>query len=124
MHATWARHALWATLALASCAASPAPPTKDGPPGNDREPATSPKNTPATEAPSGPKKPSCADGSCFDCGEGICPTGYYCEAAHGAPAACGWAPSCAQKPTCSCLAPLVKGCSCEEKNGAPLVTCP
>jgi hypothetical protein len=125
MHPSRARSLLWATLVLASCAAAPSGPPKDSTPTGESEPAGKRKDGPsAAEAPAGPKKPSCADGSCFECGEGICPVGYYCESSHGAPAACGWSPACAQKATCACLEPSAKGCRCEEKNGAPLVTCP
>lgn len=73
-------------------------------------------------APSGPRKPSCSDGSCFECGDGICPSGFYCEATR-AGAACAWAPSCAQKPSCACLSQQLKGCTCEEKGGGPHVKC-
>jgi hypothetical protein len=73
--------------------------------------------------PAGPRKPSCADGTCFECGEGICPSGFYCETGKAGKPACAWAAGCAEKPTCSCLAPFVKGCRCEEANGGPRVSC-
>ena len=73
-------------------------------------------------APEGPQKPSCEDGSCFVCGEGICPAGFYCQKSGGA-TGCAWAAECAQKPSCACVAPLTKGCSCEERGGFPHVTC-
>src|SRR5688572_12979607 len=36
----------------------------------------------------------CADGTCFECGAGLCPKGFYCD--EGAPggAACSWLPEC------------------------------
>lgn len=72
--------------------------------------------------PEGPRKPSCTDGSCFECGEGICPAGFYCQKSGGS-TGCAWAAECAQKPTCACVAPLTKGCSCEDRGGFPHVTC-
>jgi hypothetical protein len=66
---------------------------------------------------------SCDDGTCSPCGDGICPSGWYCdEGAKGGPA-CGWLPECAQKPSCACLTRVLSGCSCEEKQGGLHLSC-
>jgi hypothetical protein len=78
---------------------------------------SAPHETPAA-------RPLCEDSACFTCGDGICPVGYYCERSKkGAPLACASAAKCAEKPTCACLKPLIAGCSCEDKQGGPLVQC-
>jgi hypothetical protein len=73
----------------------------------------------------GPRLPSCDDGSCVVCGDGICPTGFYCES-HGGVTGCAWSAACARKPTCECLRPTIQGearCSCEERKGTAFVAC-
>jgi hypothetical protein len=68
-------------------------------------------------------KPACDDGTCTLCGDAQCPIGWYCdESAKGGPA-CGWLPECAKKPTCACVKKAFSGCSCEERDGSPHVTC-
>jgi hypothetical protein len=72
-----------------------------------------------------PKLPSCDDGSCFRCGDGICPTGFYCES-NGGVTGCQWSPACARTPTCRCLESSIKAdprCGCEDRNGVAFVTC-
>ncbi|MCU0657253.1 MAG: hypothetical protein MUF64_18935 [Polyangiaceae bacterium] len=105
-----------------------------GTPGGSKTPA--PTSSAASEAPSAPKadpgtkpaeasgpaRPSCADGSCFECGEGVCPAGFFCQKSAGV-AGCAWATECPQKPTCACVAPLAPGCTCAERGGFPHVTC-
>lgn len=72
----------------------------------------------------GPRKPSCEGGTCSPCGEGICPNGFYCEvASQGRAPACAWLPACGDKPSCACLTKAAPGCTCEDKGGAPLLTC-
>jgi hypothetical protein len=74
---------------------------------------------PETTQPAG----SCADGSCFACGSGFCPAGFYCdESASGGPG-CGWLPTCAPKATCACVELVLSDCSCKESDGATHVTC-
>ncbi|MCS6901555.1 MAG: hypothetical protein RMJ98_18085 [Myxococcales bacterium] len=73
-------------------------------------------------APKGPQGPSCEDGSCFVCGDGICPAGFYCQKSGGV-TGCAWAVECTPKPSCSCIGPLTRGCSCEERSGFPHVIC-
>lgn len=71
-----------------------------------------------------PRAAPCADGSCLECGNGLCPKGFYCdEKAPGGPA-CGWLPECAASATCSCVKQaLGSGCTCSEKAGGPSVSC-
>lgn len=64
----------------------------------------------------------CAEGQCFQCGETLCPDGYYCDAAS---AACGWLPECiGPKFSCACLLTYLEGCSCTDDDGHPTVECP
>ena len=72
----------------------------------------------------GPRKPSCEGGTCSPCGDAICPNGFYCEvASKGRAPSCAWHPACGDKPTCACLGKTAPGCSCEDRNGAPFLTC-
>lgn len=109
-------------FALLACGGSPkpgadAPHTNDSPTGSG-----SSKSADANDKAAPPPRDPCADGSCVACGEGICPAGFYCEKAKGR-AGCAWAAACADKPSCSCLAPHVKGCACEDKGGVAFVSC-
>jgi hypothetical protein len=65
----------------------------------------------------------CADGSCFRCGSGICPAGFYCDESTPGGAGCSWLPACGSKSTCACLERTLEGCTCTEKSGAAFVTC-
>lgn len=122
----WSRGLLLVALALAACNTPASPSAKN--PETSGKPTDSPdggaSSVPTAEGPSGPRKPSCSDGSCFECGEGICPVGFYCETAGGAAPGCGWSAACAQKPSCACLAPTTKGCTCQDRGGFPHVSCP
>jgi len=71
-----------------------------------------------------PAKGNCDDGTCSACGQGLCPTGWYCdESASGGPA-CSWLPQCVQKAGCGCLtAALGSACKCAEQGGGLHVTC-
>jgi len=107
-----------AALLCLSCGGSQtAKPGASGEPGN---PSTS-RGSEQDE----PQLPSCDDGSCFRCGEGICPKGFYCES-NGGVTGCQWSTACAKAPTCACLQPMLKAdprCSCELRDGAAFVTC-
>jgi len=87
--------------------------------------AEAPKASTKARRQSRPARVTCEDGSCFSCGEAVCLTGFYCTATrrgHG----CAWAPGCATKVTCACLAGSLRdtpGCVCEEKEGGVYVTC-
>ncbi|MEZ4231383.1 MAG: hypothetical protein R3B89_19560 [Polyangiaceae bacterium] len=66
----------------------------------------------------------CADGSCVSCGEGVCPSGYFCNESAAGGAGCGWLAECAEAPTCACVQQaLGAGCECSERGGFPVVTC-
>ncbi len=80
------------------------------------ESATSPRT---------PALPSCEDGTCFSCGDGICPSGFYCET-NATTTGCAWHPSCPKNPTCTCLRSAIlkdPSCACEDRNGTAFVTC-
>lgn len=79
--------------------------------------------------PLGPSEPSesppelgrCDEGQCFQCGDAICPQGFYCDEAL---AACGWLPACtANQLTCECLTKNLSQCSCTEQDGHLTVKC-
>ncbi|MFO0564464.1 MAG: hypothetical protein U0263_02320 [Polyangiaceae bacterium] len=67
----------------------------------------------------------CSDGTCFECGTGICPKGFYCDEKAPGGAACGWLPECATAATCACVKQGLGGdCTCSEKSGGVSVSCP
>jgi hypothetical protein len=69
--------------------------------------------------------PSCEDKTCFACGDGICPTGFYCETNNGV-TGCAWLPACVKSPTCICLRPSLERdsrCKCEDRGAVAFVTC-
>lgn len=69
-----------------------------------------------------PARLSCDDGTCFDCGAGICPSGAYCDDTSGG--ACAWLPECTGKVTCACLTKVLgASCTCSDENGGPHVRC-
>ncbi|MBK7585029.1 MAG: hypothetical protein IPI67_33170 [Myxococcales bacterium] len=73
-----------------------------------------------TEAASSP----CQDGSCFECGKGLCPKGFYCDEKAGGGPACAWLPECAASATCACVKQVLgSACSCAEKSVGVSVTC-
>jgi hypothetical protein len=112
---------LWA-LALPACNSAGQPEPKAG--ASTAPPPPSPPPPAAQAAPEGPRKPSCADGSCFECGDMVCLKGFYCETARpGAAPSCASATACPQAPSCACLGPLIKGCSCDERGGVAHVKC-
>ena len=94
-------------------------PSKQANETSDNSGSTSPD-----EAPAAPQAPSCDDGTCFPCGDGICPKGFYCDRkAPGGPA-CSWLPACAKQASCSCVTKtLGSGCSCNAENGGVYVDC-
>lgn len=71
----------------------------------------------------GPTGPDCGDGTCFECGEGICPKGAYCDQDAEGGAACAWLPECSGTAACSCITGVLKDCTCDEASGNPLVSC-
>lgn len=120
-------------VGVLSCGSSAAPEAKapeseseaadsDGEPGSD---ASSDESDGEGDASADVTAPSstCADGSCFACGSGVCPAGFYCdESAQGGPG-CSWLPTCAPKASCACIERVLTDCSCSESDGAPHVKC-
>lgn len=106
-------------LSLAACGGAPA--AKEGP----KDGATAAKKE-ATDAPpptTAPVKRSpCADGTCTECGEGICPSGYFCVDTKGHKG-CAWIAPCVDKPQCACVSREVKSCTCKDEGGVAKVTC-
>lgn len=70
-----------------------------------------------------PAAKRCADGTCFACGAGYCPTGFYCDESAKGGASCSWLPSCAGKSGCGCLGRALASCKCEDSQGGPHVRC-
>ena len=70
-----------------------------------------------------PRKAACADGTCFECGTGVCPKGFYCDEKAPGGAACAWLPECAASPSCSCVSRALDGCGCEERSGGVFASC-
>jgi hypothetical protein len=87
----------------------------EGGPGGSRR-ATDGESEDESEAPVDP----CADQSCFKCGEGICPKGFYCDEKAGG---CAWLPECPSDASCSCVKQGAGDCSCEERSGGIYVRC-
>src|SRR5690606_21298991 len=75
-----------------------------------------------TEARTGP---DCSDGTCFVCGDGMCPMGFYCDEQATGGAACSWLPECAETASCDCVQEVLgSSCSCEvDASGGPHVSC-
>jgi hypothetical protein len=94
-----------------------------------RKAAESDSTDEATESggsgePSAPRRPSCEDGTCFECGSGICMTGFYCDDGAQGGAACSWLPDCAGRASCACLKrALGSDCECEERGGGVHLKC-
>jgi hypothetical protein len=67
------------------------------------------------------KSATCDDGTCSRCGDGICPSGWYCDEKAGA---CSWLTECADKATCGCVTRVLgAACKCREEDGGLKVTC-
>lgn len=114
-----------ASLALA-CGPTPVAPgaATPGPAQGDAARPAASATTPTGRAPGAPPAPSCADATCFVCGQVMCLQGFHCEVPRaGAPAACGSVAACATTPTCACLARHLRGCTCEDRGGVAHVTC-
>ncbi|HET9960010.1 MAG TPA: hypothetical protein VFQ61_36205 [Polyangiaceae bacterium] len=66
----------------------------------------------------------CTDGTCFSCGKGYCPSGWYCDESAAGGAACAWLPACNGKNQCRCLEQTLGAeCSCSDADSAARVTC-
>ena len=76
---------------------------------------------PVEKAPPAAKR--CDDGTCFACGAGYCPAGFYCDESVKGGASCSWLPSCTAKSGCGCLSRALGACKCEDAQGGPHVRC-
>jgi hypothetical protein len=71
-----------------------------------------------------PARPTCEDGTCFECGQGICPRGAYCDGSAPGGAACAWIQECPGDPSCACLERVLgSSCTCEAGASGPRVDC-
>lgn len=109
----------WLSLA-AACGGAPS--AKDGAasPAPTTAKASSDGAAPVTTAPQ--KRSPCADGSCTECGEGICPAGYFCVDNKGHKG-CAWLAGCVDKPACGCVSRALPSCSCKDDGGVAKVSC-
>lgn len=119
---------LCTTLGLASgaCGSSqraPDEPTAAGSPAGDNAGPLDATDSPEPSDAALPQGPDCADGTCFICGEGMCPLGAYCDVSAPSGPACAWLSECPQEPSCACIERVLgAACSCQASQG-PLVTC-
>jgi len=66
----------------------------------------------------------CVDGTCFDCGDGFCMLGWYCDQNMPGGPGCSFVPECGSESNCSCVeSALDSACTCEERNGGAYVRC-
>src|SRR5258707_10172659 len=66
----------------------------------------------------------CTDGTCFPCGSGYCPNGFYCDLGTKGGAACGWLPACAKEASCACVTRAFGACTCATESGGAQLSCP
>ncbi len=115
-----------ALLALASCGGASSQPAS-APHGADARSGNAATDGASSDQGGEPVDPAaelCSDGSCFRCGDGVCPAGYYCDDKAPAGAACGWLPECAKTADCACIqSALGSGCHCDNQGGGVHVTC-
>ncbi len=105
---------------LAACGGAPAATdkAKAPEPTAPRDPAgASPVATTAPE-----RRSPCADGSCTECGDGVCPSGYFCVDSKGHKG-CAWLAGCVDKPGCACVSKALPACACKEDGAAARVSC-
>jgi hypothetical protein len=81
----------------------------------------------ATERRSAAPPPSpadrCTDGTCFPCGNGYCPNGFYCDLGTKGGAACSWLPACAKDASCTCVTRAFGSCTCATEGGGAHLSC-
>src|SRR5690606_16148049 len=118
---TIARCTLLACTILTACGGS----SKEAQSPSDTESRSSdgPSSFDSEQDSSIPDGPDCSDGTCFTCGEGICPVGAYCDNEAAGGSACAWLPECSGAPSCSCITKVLSGCTCDESAGGPQVSC-
>jgi hypothetical protein len=74
-------------------------------------------------APPEPPTARCIDGTCFPCGGGYCPNGFYCDENTKGGAACSWLVACAKGATCNCVTRALGSCTCSVEGGGAHVRC-
>src|SRR5262245_30809143 len=85
---------------LAACGGGAAPPAESPHETSSSEkPASSAardddESESSAEPESAPAAAACNDATCFSCGSGYCPTGWYCDESGSGGAACSWLPDC------------------------------
>jgi len=103
-----------------SPAADPSAASAAPPPDEAERTEAETAEAPSTEVPG----PNCDDGTCFSCGDGLCPRGAYCDQSAPGGAACAWIQECPGEPSCPCLTKVLgSSCSCEQAPSGPFVTC-
>ena len=108
------------SLGSVACGGNAPPPSEPAPSTNADASDTS--EVEEEEEDAAPARLNCDDGTCFDCGAGICPSGAYCDDTNGG--ACAWLPECTGKVTCACLGKVLgASCTCSDENGGPHVSC-
>src|SRR6187431_2831467 len=113
-------------LCLICVACSPAPATDPSQTEGAAEPAPERGAEVEAAAPAEPEpaRPSCDDGTCFECGDGWCPKGAYCDGSAPGGAACAWIQECPGDPSCSCLLKVLgSSCKCDSAAAGPQVSC-
>ncbi len=63
---------------------------------------------------------TCDGSMCNPCGDALCPTGFLCEEAQSS---CMWLPQCGESPSCACVKQQLPDCSCNERQGQPIIRC-
>lgn len=92
--------------------------------GSDDDGGDDSETAEASEANDKPRGPNCDDGTCSLCGDGICPSGWYCDENASGGAACSWLTECADKPSCGCITRVLgPSCKCREEAGGLKVSC-
>jgi hypothetical protein len=111
-------------LSILACSSPPAADPSHAEASPEPEPALT-TDADVAEAPEAePPRPSCEDGTCFECGQGLCPRGAYCDATAPGGAACAWIQECPGDPSCACLLRVLgSSCTCAAGASGPAVNC-
>src|SRR6478735_3895944 len=116
----------WWMLALSLLACSSPPPADPSQTdaSTEAEPAEVAEAEAGEAAEPEPPRPTCEDGTCFECGQGFCPRGAYCDGSAPGGAACAWIQECPGDPSCACLVRVLgSSCKCESGPSGPEVNC-
>lgn len=119
----------WAVLAMGGCGSPPEAASPNGDSSqqsNGDESASAPliegdplgeQTTPSRES---DPMARCEGGQCFQCGDSICPEGFFCDS----DSTCAWLPQCTgSRLSCECLESHIKGCRCQNNGGHFAVSC-